>query len=98
MNDKTLDNNALGEKSKLECLRLISDGSGIGYMNGIATFVPGLLPGETGEIIVYVTKKKWQRARLQRIIKTSPERIDAPCSVFKAVSYTHLTLPTNREV
>ena len=46
MNDKTLSNSTLGEKSKLECLRLLSDGSGIGYMNGLATFVQGLLPGE----------------------------------------------------
>ena len=83
MDIKILENHALGEKPKLECLRLISDGSGIGYMNGIATFVPGLLPGETGEVEVYDAKKKWQRARLQTIIKRSPERVDAPCSVFE---------------
>lgn len=68
---------------KLECLRLLSDGSGIGYMDGIATFVPGLLPGETGEVEVYEAKKKWQRARLLRLIKRSPERVEAPCSVFE---------------
>jgi len=68
---------------KLECLRLLSDGSGIGYMNGIATFVPGLLPGETGEVEVYEAKKKWQRARLSKLIKRSPERIEASCSVFE---------------
>ena len=57
MNDKTLDDKALDVESKLECLRLMSDGSGIGYMNGIATFVPGLLPGETGEVEVYDAKR-----------------------------------------
>ncbi|MFZ3132409.1 MAG: 23S rRNA (uracil(1939)-C(5))-methyltransferase RlmD [Desulfosporosinus sp.] len=74
---KTTENNVT-----LECLRLISDGSGIGYLNGIATFVPGLLPRETGEVAVYNAKKKWQQARLLSIIKPSPERIAAPCSVF----------------
>jgi len=82
MNDQTLENKVLGEKSMVECLRLLSDGSGIGYLNGIATFVPGLLPGETGEVEVYEAKKKWQRARLVSVIKRSPERVEAPCSVF----------------
>lgn len=97
MNDRTLDNNALGEKSRLECLRLISDGSGVGYMNGIATFVPGLLPGETGEVEVYYAKKKWQRARLQSIIKRSPERIAAPCSVFEGCGGCQLQHTTYEE-
>lgn len=97
MNDKTLDNNALSEKPKLECLRLISDGSGIGYMNGIATFVPGLLPGETGEVEVYDAKKKWQRARLLSIVKRSPERNDAPCSVFEGCGGCQLQHTTYEE-
>jgi len=73
----------LEEKTNIECLRLISDGSGVGYINGIATFVPGLLPRETAEVFVIKAKKKWQLACLQKIIRHSPERIDAPCSVFE---------------
>ena len=83
MNDKTINIKALGEKSELECLRIMSDGSGIGYMKGIATFVSGLLPGEIGEVIVTQAKKKWQRARLLSISKRSPERLEAPCSVYE---------------
>jgi len=70
-------------KLNIECLRLISDGSGVGYMNGIVTFVPGLLPEETAEVVVSKAKKKWQRASLLNIIKRSPKRIDAPCTVFE---------------
>lgn len=70
-------------KQKIECLRLISDGSGVGYINGVATFVPGLLPGESAEVKVLKAKKKWQRAALMNIIKCSPERIAAPCTVFE---------------
>ena len=40
MNNKNLDQDSLSDQSNLECLRLISDGSGVGYMNGIATLVP----------------------------------------------------------
>ncbi len=97
MNDKTVENIALGKKSTLECLRLLSDGSGIGYMDGIATFVPGLLPGETGEVEVYEAKKKWQRARLVKIIKRSPERIGAPCSVFEQCGGCQLQHTTYEE-
>ncbi|TGE33472.1 23S rRNA (uracil(1939)-C(5))-methyltransferase RlmD [Desulfosporosinus sp. Sb-LF] len=88
MNDKKLE---------LECLRLISDGSGIGYINGIATFVTGLLPGETGVVAVYEAKKKWQRARLQSIIKSSPERIIPPCTVFSGCGGCQLQHMTYEE-
>lgn len=97
MNYKIIDNHDLGEKSKLECLRLISDGSGIGYMNCIATFVPGLLPGETGVVKVYDAKKKWQRARLLSISTRSPERLDAPCSVFEGCGGCQLQHTTYEE-
>ncbi len=97
MNDKILENNLLGQKSTVECLRLISDGSGIGYMSGIATFVPGLLPGETGEVEVYEAKKKWQRARLLKVIKRSPERIEAPCSVCEECGGCQLQHTTYEE-
>ena len=82
MNNK-LDQDSLSGKINVECLRLISDGSGVGYMDGIATFVPGLLPGESGQVEVFETKKKWQRARLQKLVQRSPGRIDPPCSVFE---------------
>ena len=83
MNDKTLNNKGLGESSELECLRIMSDGSGIGYMNGIATFVSGLLPGEIGVVKITEAKKKWQRAQLLSISKRSNERLEAPCSVYE---------------
>jgi 23S rRNA (uracil1939-C5)-methyltransferase len=91
------DHNSQSEKSNLECLRLISEGSGVGYLNGIATFVPGLLPGETGEVEVYETKKRWQRARLQKLITRSPERSAAPCSVFEECGGCQLQHMTYQE-
>ncbi len=84
-------------KLNIECLRLISDGSGVGYMNGIATFVPGLLPGETAEVAVSKAKKKWQRASLLNVIQRSPERIDAPCTVFEGCGGCQLQHTTYAE-
>ena len=104
MNNKKLNHNyrntntlEVNSKLELECLRLLSDGSGVGYMNGIATFVPGLLPGETGEVVVFDAKKKYQRARLRKIINRSPDRMDAPCSVFDGCGGCQLQHMTYQE-
>lgn len=67
----------------LECIRLSSSGEGVCYDEGLATFVPGLLPGESAEVKVVERKKNWQRAELLERIKTAPERQDAPCRVFE---------------
>jgi 23S rRNA m(5)U-1939 methyltransferase (EC 2.1.1.-) len=83
--------------SNLECLSLISDGSGAGYLNGKVTFVQGLLPGEIGEVQVYKSKKKWQRARLLNVIKHSQQRIEAPCTVFKVCGGCQLQHTTYQE-
>jgi 23S rRNA (uracil1939-C5)-methyltransferase len=97
MNNKNSNNNFLSNQSSLECLRLSSDGSGVGYNNGVATFVQGLLPGETGEVQVYKSKKKWQRARLINIVKRSPQRVEAPCTVFKGCGGCRLQHITYQE-
>jgi 23S rRNA (uracil1939-C5)-methyltransferase len=71
------------DQFEIECLRLLSDGSGIGYKEGIATFVSGMLPGETGLVEVIEAKKKWQRARLLSFIRSSDDRVVPPCHVFE---------------
>ncbi|MDP4158897.1 MAG: 23S rRNA (uracil(1939)-C(5))-methyltransferase RlmD [Bacillota bacterium] len=100
--NKTLKNDYHATQNKntnleVECLRLLSDGSGVGYVDGIATFVPGLLPGELGEVEVEDAKKKYQRARLVRIINRSFERCDAPCSVYEGCGGCQLQHTTYAE-
>ena len=92
-----MNHDRLGETFEIECLRLITDGSGIGYQKGIVTFVPGLLPGEIGEIEVYEAKKKWQRAHLQKITKRSLKRLNPPCSVFEQCGGCQLQHTTYKE-
>ncbi|MDQ7094414.1 23S rRNA (uracil(1939)-C(5))-methyltransferase RlmD [Desulfosporosinus sp. PR] len=83
MNSKILNQKIIRARFQLDCLRLLADGSGIGYQEGLATFVPGLLPGETGLVEVTESKKKFQRARLLTVIQPSPARVDPPCPVFE---------------
>jgi len=68
--------------SEIEILRLASDGSGVGYIDGKATFVPGLLPGEQGKVRIREAKKNFQRAEIISISRFSADRQPAPCSVY----------------
>ena len=63
-------------------VRLASDGSGVGFVEGVTTFVAGLLPGETAEIEILERKKRFQRAQLIRLLQPAVERRDPPCPVF----------------
>lgn len=67
----------------LECVRLASTGEGVCFDQGLATFVPGLLPGESGKVKLTERKKNWQRAQLLFLTQTSTDRQDAPCRVFE---------------
>lgn len=72
------------EPIEIECLRITSDGSGVGYHNGKATFVAGLLPEEKAQVQVFKEKKNWQRGKLLTIAKESESihRVNPPCTVF----------------
>ena len=82
---------------KFECLRLASDGSGVGYADGLATFVQGLLPDEVGTVKVLEKKKTWQRAELLTLDKASPQRNVPPCSVYEACGGCRLQHTTYEE-
>ena len=71
------------EEVEINCLRLSSEGAGIGYDQGKATFVAGLLPGERGHVLVTEKKKSWQRGRLLSLEKEADERVEPPCRVFE---------------
>lgn len=73
-----------GKTLEIEILRLASDGSGIGYTDGITTFVPGMLPGEKGRVQLTEQKKFYRRAQIVEIDCLSEERVSPPCSVYSA--------------
>lgn len=72
------------ERIGIECLRISSDGSGVGYdQEGRATFIPRMLPGERGKVLVTEKKKSWQRAQLLSLENEVKERVKPPCRVFE---------------
>lgn len=62
--------------------KLIYGGEGLAHHEGATVFVPLVLPGEKVEASAIERKKKFVRARLERVVEPSPERVAAPCPHF----------------
>lgn len=59
------------------------DGEGVGRVNGFTLFVQGALPGEKARVKVVKLKKQYGYAKLLEIVEASPDRVDAPCPIYK---------------
>lgn len=57
-------------------------GRGIGYINNKVTFIDKVVPEDIVEVELTNEKKKYNEAKLIKIIKPSPLRIDAKCPYF----------------
>ena len=74
-------------------------GEAVGKLpSGKVCFVPGGLPGEELEIDIIQDKKSFARARLLKIIRKSPERIEPECRLFQnadcpGCAYLHCSYP-----
>ena len=58
--------------------KLIYGGEGLAHHEGSTVFVPFVLPAERAAILPTEQKKKFIRARLERVLDVSPERIAPP--------------------
>lgn len=68
------------EKATIE--KLVYGGEGLAHAKGETIFVPFVLPGEEAEIEVTERKKKLARARVTRLLNSSPARISPRCPHF----------------
>lgn len=62
---------------------LTHDGAGVAKVDGYPLFVSNGLPGERAKIKVTKANKGYGYGRLIELYETSPERIDAPCPIYK---------------
>jgi 23S rRNA (uracil1939-C5)-methyltransferase len=60
------------------------NGEGIAYLDRKPVFINGVLPYEIAEITITETQDKYLKGELLRLVKPSPFRIEAPCSVQSA--------------
>ena len=57
-------------------------GQGVARHNGKALFIPGLLPGERGEVTLTEDKRQFARGAVKRRLNDSPDRETPPCPYF----------------
>lgn len=62
--------------------KLIYGGEGLAHHNGSTVFVPFVLPQETVSVEPTEQKKKFIRARVERIVQPSPQRVAPRCPHF----------------
>ncbi|WP_425452435.1 23S rRNA (uracil(1939)-C(5))-methyltransferase RlmD [Paenibacillus cellulosilyticus] len=74
---------AKNEEYIVDIIGLTHDGEGVGRANGFTLFVHGALPGEKARVLVMKVKKQYGYAKLLELIETSPDRVGAPCEIYK---------------
>ena len=73
--------------------KLIYGGEGLAHHNGSTVFVPFVLPAERVEVIPVEQKKKFVRARIEKLLEPSTDRTPARCPHFGACGgcdYQHI--------
>jgi 23S rRNA (uracil1939-C5)-methyltransferase len=59
-------------------------GDGVGKIDRLAVFIPFTLPGEVVEVDLLEKKKNFARAKLEKILEPSPNRVSPPCPYFSS--------------
>ncbi|AJY77556.1 RNA methyltransferase [Paenibacillus beijingensis] len=59
------------------------EGEGVGRADGFTLFVQGALPGERVKAKVLKVKKQYGYAKQLELLQSSPDRVDAPCPIYK---------------
>ena len=66
----------------VEIEKLVQGGYGLARQDGRILFVRGVIPGETVEVVVDGSRKLRRETTASRVVKVSPDRVDAPCPVY----------------
>jgi tRNA/tmRNA/rRNA uracil-C5-methylase (TrmA/RlmC/RlmD family) len=73
---------AVGEHLTLTITDIAFGGEGVARIEDFVIFVPFVQVGEVVEAEITETKKRFGRARLRRIIQSSPDRVTPACRYF----------------
>jgi 23S rRNA (uracil1939-C5)-methyltransferase len=65
--------------TELSIVRLVAGGDGLGFIDGKAVFVPGVLPGERVSIRIVQRRGDYDRAILVEVLQASPHRVTPGC-------------------
>lgn len=65
--------------TELSIARLVAGGDGLGFIEGKAVFVPGVLTGERVSIRIAQRRADYDRAVLLQVLEASPHRVSPGC-------------------
>jgi 23S rRNA (uracil1939-C5)-methyltransferase len=69
--------------------KLIYGGEGLAHHDGSTVFVPFVLPLERVAAVAFEQKKKFVRARVERVLEPSPDRAEPKCPHFRVCGGCH---------
>jgi tRNA/tmRNA/rRNA uracil-C5-methylase (TrmA/RlmC/RlmD family) len=87
----------IGDKPIVTIHDIAFGGEGVGRVDDFVVFVPFVLLDETVEAEIMEVKKNFARARLLRVEKSSPRRVEPPCVYFGkcgGCQYQHIEYAT----
>jgi len=70
------------QQLELECVALGAELEGVCRHEGMAVFVKGMLPGETGRVVITKAEKRYAFGRLMEVLTKSPQRLSPPCPAY----------------
>jgi tRNA/tmRNA/rRNA uracil-C5-methylase (TrmA/RlmC/RlmD family) len=90
-----------GQKVTLQISDIAFGGEGVARLEEFVVFVPFVLVGEEIEAELTEVKKSFARAKLARVVRPSPERVEAPCAYFGkcgGCQYQHIAYATQLRI
>ena len=85
---------------EMTCSAFGQDAQGVCRHEGMAVFVPGMLPGETAMVRIVKPEKRYAFGRVDKLITESPERAEPFCPAYKrcgGCSCQHMRYETTLE-
>lgn len=70
--------------------RLAHGGRGVGYVDGLAVFVPRTAPGDRIEVRLVDQRRRYAFGEMIALHEASPQRVPPPCALFDRCGGCHL--------
>ena len=71
-----------GDHCELTIQRLVAGGDGLGFLDGLAVFVPLSAPGDVLTVSIKEVRKDYAKAELVHLLEPSPDRVDPICPLY----------------
>ena len=83
---------------EMSCENFGQDAQGVCRHDGMAVFVPGMLPGERAMVRIVKPEKRYAFGRIEQLLQAAPERTEPFCPIYKrcgGCSCQHMTYETS---